>query len=401
MKKELIRNFCVIAHIDHGKSTLADRLMELTRTVEMRDVHEQMLDNMDLERERGITIKASAVRMIYEALDGKTYELNLIDTPGHVDFSYEVAKSLSACEGALLLVDAAQGVQAQTVANFYLALDQDLKILPLINKIDLPHADIEMVTHQIHDVLLIEEEPLLTSAKIGTGTKEILEYVVNKIPCPDGDPQGQLQALIFDSVFDVYRGVIVYVRVVNGMIAPKMHVKFMDSGKRYEVLETGVFDPQPRKVESLSCGEVGYICCNIKDPREILIGDTITEEKNPAKTPLPGLRKIRPLVFCGLYPVNSVDFEGLREALDKLRLTDIGFDFDQESSPSLGFGFRCGFLGLLHMDIIQERLEREFELNLVATTPSVIYRITDKKGEVIEVDNPAKFPDPTKIDYVE
>ncbi|MCK5345351.1 MAG: translation elongation factor 4, partial [Candidatus Heimdallarchaeota archaeon] len=401
MKKELIRNFCVIAHIDHGKSTLADRLMELTRTVEMRDVHEQMLDNMDLERERGITIKASAVRMIYEALDGKTYELNLIDTPGHVDFSYEVAKSLSACEGALLLVDAAQGVQAQTVANFYLALDQDLKILPLINKIDLPHADIEMVTHQIHDVLLIEEEPLLTSAKIGTGTKEILEYVVNKIPCPDGDPQGQLQALIFDSVFDVYRGVIVYVRVVNGMIAPKMHVKFMDSGKRYEVLETGVFDPQPRKVESLSCGEVGYICCNIKDPREIVIGDTVTEEKNLAEKPLPGLRKIRPLVFCGLYPINSKDFDPLKVALEKLRLTDMGLVFDQESSPSLGFGFRCGFLGLLHMDIVQERLEREFELNLVATTPSVIYKVNPKKGEIFEIDSPADFPDPSKIDYVE
>ena len=401
MKQENIRNFCVVAHIDHGKSTLADRLMELTQTVEGRQMQEQLLDNMELERERGITIKASAVRMMYTADDGVVYQLNLIDTPGHVDFSYEVAKSLSACEGALLLVDAVQGVEAQTVANFYLALDQDLKILPVINKIDLPHADAEKITHQIQDVLLVEEEPLLTSAKVGTGAKGILEAVVEKIPAPEGDSDVPLQALIFDSVFDNYRGVIVYIRVVNGTIKPKMHVQFMDSGKRYEVLETGIFDPKPQKVESLDCGEVGYICCNIKDPREIVIGDTVTEEKNLAEKPLPGLRKIRPLVFCGLYPINSKDFDPLKVALEKLRLTDMGLVFDQESSPSLGFGFRCGFLGLLHMDIVQERLEREFELNLVATTPSVIYKVNPKKGEIFEIDSPADFPDPSKIDYVE
>ncbi|MFH2139039.1 MAG: translation elongation factor 4 [Candidatus Omnitrophota bacterium] len=401
MNKELIRNFCVIAHIDHGKSTLADRLMQLTQTIDERDFHDQMLDDMDLERERGITIKASAVRMIYEAKDGNKYQINLIDTPGHVDFSYEVTKSLSACDGALLLVDAVQGVEAQTVANYYLAIEQNLKIIPVINKIDLPHANPENIKHQIHDVLLIEEDPLLASAKMGIGTREIMEAVVEKIPPPSGNSEASLQALIFDSVFDIYRGVIVYIRIMNGKIAPKMNIEFMDSGKIFEVLETGIFSPTPKKVESLSCGEVGYICCNIKDPREILIGDTITDAKNPSKTPLPGLKKIRPLVFCGLYPINSKDFDNLRDAMNKLRLTDIGFVFEQESSPSLGFGFRCGFLGLLHMDIIQERLEREFELSLVATTPSVIYRVKLNNGEEIEVDNPAKFPETVKINFIE
>ncbi|MCP4649856.1 MAG: elongation factor 4 [PVC group bacterium] len=401
MKKEFIRNFCVIAHIDHGKSTLADRLIELTKTVQEREMHEQLLDSMDLEKERGITIKASAVRMIYEAADGEKYQLNLIDTPGHVDFSYEVAKSISACEGVLLLVDAAQGVEAQTVANFYLALDQDLKIIPVINKIDLAHANPEVIQHQIQDVLLVDEEPLLASAKTGTGIQEIMEAVVTKIPPPKGDKKSSLQALIFDSKFDNYRGVIVYVRIVNGKIEPKMNVKFMDSGKIYEVLETGIFNPQPQKVDSLSCGEVGYICCNIKDPKEVLIGDTVTTVKNSAQEPLPGFKKISPLVFCGLYPVNSKDFDGLRDALDKLKLSDVGFIFEQESSPSFGFGFRCGFLGLLHMDIIQERLEREFELDLVATTPSVVYKIILNNGEELEVDNPSKFPDPSKIAYIE
>ncbi|MFH1062450.1 MAG: translation elongation factor 4 [Candidatus Omnitrophota bacterium] len=401
MNRENIRNFCIIAHIDHGKSTLADRLMEITQSIEKRVFHDQMLDDMELERERGITIKASAVRIYFNAKDGQRYQLNLIDTPGHVDFSYEVAKSLSACEGALLLVDAAQGIQAQTVANFYLASEQKLKIIPVINKIDLPHAQPELVAHQIHDVLYIEDEPLLTSAKEGKGATEILERVVADVPPPAGRAESALQCLIFDSVFDNYKGVIVYLRVVNGIIEPKMHVCFMDSGKRYEVLETGIFNPKPEKVDCLSCGEVGYIVCNIKDPAEVLIGDTVTDFKNPAGKPLPGFKKVHPLVFCGLYPVSSVDFDNLREALYKLKLTDYGFIFEQESSPSLGFGFRCGFLGLLHMDIVQERLEREFEINLIATAPSVVYRVLKTNGDLIEIDNPAKFPEPNYIEDIE
>ncbi len=401
MRKNLIRNFCVIAHIDHGKSTLADRLLEITHRIEKRKFQDQMLDNMELERERGITIKASAVRLIYHAVDGQQYQLNLIDTPGHVDFSYEVAKSLSACEGALLLIDAAQGIEAQTVANLHLAREQNLKIIPIINKIDLQHAAPEVVKHQIRDVLLIDEEPILTSAKQGTGTKEVLEKVIEKIPPPSGTDDAPLQALIFDSVFDNFKGVIVYVRIVNGAIKPKMNITLMDSGNSYEVLETGIFKPDPERINKLSCGEVGYICCNIKNPADVLIGDTITDSKNPAVLPLPGFKKIRPLVFCGLYPVNSKDFDRLREALNKLKLADIGFVFEQESSPSLGFGFRCGFLGLLHMDIVQERLEREFELNLIATTPSVVFRVKKTDGNMIEIDNPAKFPEPNKVAHIE
>ncbi len=401
MKQEFIRNFCIIAHIDHGKSTLADRLLEITRTIEKRDFHDQMLDDMDLERERGITIKASAVRIIYAARDGIKYQLNLIDTPGHVDFSYEVTKSLSACEGALLLIDASQGIEAQTVANYYLACNQKLKIIPVINKIDLPHAEIEVVKHQLQDVLCLDTPPILASAKIGTGTTEILETIVQSVPPPAGDVKNTLQALIFDSVFDNYKGVVVYVRIVDGRIAPKMNVMFMSSGKRYEVLETGIFVPQMEKVDELSCGEVGYICCNIKDPAEVLIGDTVTDFKNPVKEPLPGFKKNQPLVFCGLYPINSKDFDRLRDALLKLKLTDYGFVFEQESSPSLGFGFRCGFLGLLHMDIVQERLEREFELNLIATTPSVVYKVLKTDGKIIDVDNPAKFPEPQYIAHIE
>ncbi len=401
MKKELIRNFSIIAHIDHGKSTIADRMLEITHSVQKRELHEQMLDNMELERERGITIKASAVRIFFKASDGKKYQLNLIDTPGHVDFSYEVAKSLSACEGALLLVDAAQGIEAQTVANFYLAVEQKLKIIPVVNKIDLPHAHPEVITHQIQDVLCIDEQPLLASAKLGKGITEILETVVEKIPPPKGSSKNPLQALIFDSVFDSYKGVIIYVRVINGKIEPDMFVMLMNSGKKYEVLETGVFTPSPQKVDSLSCGEVGYICCNIKDPADVLIGDTVTDFKSPAEKPLHGFKKNLPLVYSGLYPVNSKDFDHLRDCLHKLKLTDFGFVFETESSPSLGFGFRCGFLGLLHMDIVQERLEREFELNLIATTPSVIYRIKLTNGSTIEVDNPAKFPEPQQIDFIE
>jgi GTP-binding protein LepA len=401
MNRENIRNFCIIAHIDHGKSTLADRLMEITQSIEKRVFHDQMLDDMELERERGITIKASAVRIYFNAKDGQRYQLNLIDTPGHVDFSYEVAKSLSACEGALLLVDAAQGIQAQTVANFYLASEQKLKIIPVINKIDLPHAQPELVAHQIHDVLYIEDEPLLASAKEGKGSTEILERIVRDVPPPAGRAESPLQCLIFDSVFDNYKGVIVYLRVVNGIIEPKMHVAFMDSGKRYEVLETGIFNPKPEKVDRLSCGEVGYIVCNIKDPTEVLIGDTVTDFKKPAEKPLPGFKKVHPLVFCGLYPVSSIDFDNLRDALHKLKLTDYGFIFEQESSPSLGFGFRCGFLGLLHMDIVQERLEREFAINLIATAPSVVYRVLKTNGELVEIDNPAKFPEPNYIEDIE
>ena len=401
MKTDRIRNFCIIAHIDHGKSTLADRLLEVTQSVEKRQFHDQLLDDMELERERGITIKASAVRINYKAKDGKTYQLNLIDTPGHVDFSYEVAKSLSACEGALLLVDAAQGVEAQTVANFYLALDQDLKIIPIINKIDLPHAQPEVVRHQIQDVLLIDEPPLLTSAKYGTGADEVLEEIIKKVPQPKGAPESPLKALVFDSVFDNYKGVVVYVRLIDGKISPGMQVEFMASQKKYDVLETGIFTPDAVKVPGLHCGEVGYICCNIKNPEEVLIGDTVTDFKHPAAKPLPGFKRKQSLVFCGLYPVNSKDFDVLREALYKLKLTDFGFVFEPESSPSLGFGFRCGFLGLLHMDIVQERLEREFGLNLLATTPSVVYRVHTTKGKMISVDNPAKFPQPQQISSIE
>ncbi|MCK4993869.1 MAG: translation elongation factor 4 [Candidatus Omnitrophica bacterium] len=401
MKKELIRNFSIIAHIDHGKSTLADRMLEVTHSVNKRELQEQMLDNMELERERGITIKASAVRIFFTASDGKKYQLNLIDTPGHVDFSYEVAKSLSACEGALLLVDAVQGIEAQTVANFYLAVEQKLKILPVINKIDLHHARPDVITHQIQDILCIDETPLLSSAKQGSGIVEILEAVVQKVPCPEGSSKDLLQALIFDSVFDSYKGVIVYVRVVNGKIIPNMEIMLMNSGKKFEVLEIGVFTPTPLKVNSLSCGEVGYICCNIKDPADVLIGDTVTDFRHQAKEALPGFKKNLPLVYAGLYPVSSTDFDHLRDSLHKLKLTDFGFVFETESSPSLGFGFRCGFLGLLHMDIVQERLEREFELNLIATTPSVVYRIKLINGTTYEVDNPAKFPETQQIEVIE
>ena len=393
-----IRNFCIIAHIDHGKSTLADRLLQFTHTVNDRQFREQLLDDMDLERERGITIKASAVRMSYKAKDGDVYELNLIDTPGHVDFSYEVSKSLSACEGALLLVDAAQGVEAQTVANLQQALDKELKIIPIVNKIDLQNAEPERVKEEMRSILKLEEDAvILASAKEGTGTEEILERIVKDVPPPEGNEKEPLQALIFDSKYDIYKGVIVYVRVVNGVLQKGMHVTMMSSGKKYEVLEIGIFRPGMEQVGSLSCGEVGYVTCQIKEAKEVTNGDTVTDARNPAKKALPGYRQVKPMVFCGIYPVNAKDFDALKKAVDKLKLSDASFIYEAESSQSLGFGFRCGFLGLLHMEIVQERLEREYDLDLVLTTPSVVYKIKDNKQKLIEVDNPSRLPDPQDI----
>ena len=393
-----IRNFCIIAHIDHGKSTLADRLLQFTHTVNERQFREQLLDDMDLERERGITIKASAVRMSYKAKDGNVYELNLIDTPGHVDFSYEVSKSLSACEGALLLVDAAQGVEAQTVANLQQALDKELKIIPVVNKIDLQNAEPDRVKEEMKSILKLEEDSvIMASAKEGTGTEEILERIVKDVPSPGGKKKELLQALIFDSKYDVYRGVIIYVRVVNGALQKGMHVTMMSSGKKYEVQELGIFRPKMEPVESLSCGEVGYVTCQIKEAKEVTNGDTVTDAKHPAKEALPGYRQLKSMVFCGIYPVNAKDFDALKKAVDKLKLSDASFIYEAESSQSLGFGFRCGFLGLLHMEIVQERLEREYDLDLVLTTPSVVYKIKDNKQKVTEVDNPSRLPDPQDI----
>ncbi len=393
MDKSLIRNFSIIAHIDHGKSTLADRILQFTGAISEREFHDQLLDDMDLERERGITIKASAVRINYAAKNGKTYELNLIDTPGHVDFTYEVSKSVGACEGALLVVDAAQGVEAQTVANLYLAMEHNLKIIPVINKIDLPSAQIDRVKKEITDMLALEEDDIiLASAKLGSGTADILEAVVDRIPAPGGDAANPLQCLIFDSKFDIYRGVIILIRVMNGTLRKGMKVMMMSNSKTYDVLEVGVFNPREEQVSGLSCGEVGYVACNVRDAREVWVGDTITDSQNPAQIALPGYKKVHPMVFSGIYPANSADFPSLKEAIEKLRLSDASFIFEPEKSVSLGMGFRCGFLGLLHMEIVQERLEREFDLNLVVTTPSVIYKITTNTGEVLEIDNPTKLP---------
>ncbi len=402
MDKNLIRNFSIIAHIDHGKSTLADRIIEFTKTISEREFHDQVLDDMELERERGITIKASAIRIDYEAKDGKIYCLNLIDTPGHVDFTYEVSKSIAACEGALLLVDASQGVEAQTVANLYLALEHNLNIIPVINKIDLGSADVDKVKRQIIDILGLEkEEIILASAKEGRGTQEILETILKKIPPPRGDISNPLQMLIFDSRFDTYKGAVLFVRVVNGLVKKGMNVKMMNTGKVYEVKEVGIFRPKPTEVDKLACGEVGYLACNIRDAREVIIGDTVTDTENPAFSALPGYRKLNPMVYCGIYPVNSGDFPALKEAIEKMKLSDASFVFEPESSAALGMGFRCGFLGLLHMEIIQERLEREYNLNLVITTPSVIYRVIMKKGNVLDIDNPSRFPRPELIDNIE
>jgi len=392
-----IRNFSIIAHIDHGKSTLADRILEHTGAIDSRTFHNQLLDDMDLEQERGITIKASSVKITYHKKDGKTYILNLIDTPGHVDFTYEVSKSLRACEGALLLVDAGQGVEAQTVANLYLAIEHNLEIIPVINKIDLSTAEPEKVKKQIHKILGIDDKDIiLASAKLGIGIEEILDRVVERIPPPEGDPAKPLQALIFDSNFDIYQGVIVYVRVFDGVLRRGMKIQMMGTGNTFDVLELGVLAPKPVRCESLSCGEVGYITCNIRSAKEVENGDTITDAASPAATALPGYKKVRPLVFAGIYPVNSKDFQALKDAMEKLSLSDASFVYEVESSASVGFGFRCGFLGLLHMEIVQERLEREYDMNLVITTPSVVYKVRKTDGELVEIENPSKMPDPSQ-----
>ncbi|MBI4412805.1 MAG: elongation factor 4 [candidate division NC10 bacterium] len=399
---KLIRNFCIIAHIDHGKSTLADRLLEVTGTLSARQMGDQVLDQMDLERERGITIKAKAVRLRYRAREGTEYLLNLIDTPGHVDFTYEVSRSLAACEGALLVVDAAQGVEAQTLANVHLARQQRLAIVPVINKIDLPAADVPRTKRQIEDILLLEaDHAVLTSAKEGIGTQEVLEAVIHRIPPPTGSPDAPLRALIFDSSFDTYQGVIVYVRLYDGAVRPGMRVHLMAIGGTYEVSQVGTFAPEMRPAPELVAGEVGYIVAGIKEVRQTKVGDTITEAARPTARPLPGFREVRPMVFAGLYPVEPHEYLLLKEALEKLRLNDSSFTFEPETSVALGFGFRCGFLGLLHMEIIQERLEREFNLRLLTTAPTVVYRVTRTDGSVLEVENPAKLPPPQSIEKIE
>ena len=402
MDHHRIRNFSVIAHIDHGKSTLADRFLELTGALRPREMEAQVLDTMDLERERGITIKAHAVRLSYTADDGRTYVLNLIDTPGHVDFSYEVARSLAACEGALLLVDASQGVEAQTVANAYLAVDHDLEIIPVINKIDLPGAQPEETAREVEELVGLDAAASLrASAKDGTGVREVLEAVVARVPPPRGAPDAPLKALIFDSWYDAYRGVVVLIRVVDGAIRPGMRVRLMAQGQECEIEQVGVFSPKPVDTNELGVGEVGFVIAGIKRVQDARIGDTLTEAARSTAVPFPGFRELKPMVFAGLYPVEGHQYPELRDALDKLRLNDAAFVFEPETSGALGFGFRCGFLGLLHMEIVQERLEREFDMDLVTTAPGVLYRVTTTDGEVTEIDNPAKLPSPGSIDRVE
>jgi GTP-binding protein LepA len=401
MDPRLIRNFSIIAHIDHGKSTLADRLLELTGSLSQREMSAQVLDSMDLERERGITIKAKSIRLQYTARDGQTYRLHLIDTPGHVDFSYEVSRALSACEGALLVVDASQGVEAQTVANSFLAAGNNLAIVPVINKIDLPAAEPERVKEQIENVLAIPaHDALLISAKSGLGVEEVLEAIVSRIPPPAGSPEEPLQALIFDSWFDPYRGVVIQVRVKAGRMAAKTKIRICSTGQDFEVESIGVYTPKPHAVDELSAGEVGFLVANIKDVADAPVGDTVIEAARPAAA-LPGFQAIKPMVFAGLFPVNASDYELLRDALGKLRLNDAAFFYEPENSVALGFGFRCGFLGLLHMEIVQERLEREYNINLITTAPSVRYRIKTVTGEWLEVDNPTKFPPPSAIAAIE
>lgn len=402
MDQQHIRNFSIIAHIDHGKSTLADRLIEYTGTLTKREMEEQILDSMDLERERGITIKAQAVRSIYTARDGQEYMLNFIDTPGHVDFTYEVSRALAACEGALLVIDATQGIEAQTLANVYLALDNDLEIIPVINKIDLPSADPERVKHEIEDVIGIDaSEAVLTSAKTGIGIEGVLEAIVAKIPAPEGDAQKPLKALVFDSKFDAYKGVVLYFRVIDGRVRKGMKIRMMATGAEFEVTEVGVFKPNPVIVDELDAGQVGFLAAAIKNVKDARVGDTITDANNPADEALPGYRKATPMVYCGLYPVENSDYDNLRDALEKLQLNDASLVFEPETSVALGFGFRCGFLGLLHMDVIKERLEREYNLALITTAPNVIYEVFRTNGDVELVDNPSNFPDPTVIDHVE
>ena len=399
--RELIRNFCIIAHIDHGKSTLADRLLELTQTVAKRDLTAQLLDSMELERERGITIKLTPVRMFYE-YGGKTYTLNLIDTPGHVDFTYEVSRSLRACEGAILVVDAAQGIEAQTLANVYLALDNNLEILPVINKIDLPSAQPDAVAKEIEDVIgLPAMEAPRVSAKAGINIDEVLRRIVKDVPPPKGDEKAPLSALIFDSYYDNFKGAICFVRVMNGTVKQGVKIRIMSTGKEYEVTETGIFNPAAAPVSSLSAGEVGYIAASIKNVSETAPGDTITDAANPAASPLPGYKKVQPVVFSGIFPVDGSRYNDLKDALEKLRLNDASLSYEPENSKALGFGFRCGFLGLLHMEIIQSRIEREFDIDLITTAPSVSYKVMKNDGEVLDVSNPANLPDPTEITMME
>ncbi|NGX54772.1 MAG: Elongation factor 4 [Chlamydiae bacterium] len=397
-----IRNFSIIAHIDHGKSTLADRLLELTQTVKARDMQEQLLDAMDLERERGITIKAHPVTMYYKAKDGQSYQLNLIDTPGHVDFTYEVSRSLAACEGALLVVDAAQGVQAQSLANVYLALDRNLEIFPVLNKIDLPAADVEGVKKQIEEFIGLDtSDAVAVSAKTGAGMEEVLEKILTQVPPPEEPKDDLLRALVFDSHYDPYRGVMVYVRQVSGEIKKGSEIKMMATGKSFEVLEVGIFRPKATPTDVLRPGEVGYLIANIKTVSDVKVGDTITSRKNPASDSLPGFREIRPVVFAGIYPVDTSDFEALRDALVKLQLNDSALHVEQESSAALGFGFRCGFLGLLHLEIVFERISREFNVDIITTAPSVVYRVHLHDGTLLDVDNPAHFPDPSTITSID
>ncbi len=403
IEKDKIRNFSIIAHIDHGKSTLADRMLLYTNTVSEREFRNQILDDMDLERERGITIKARAVRLNYQHSDGNEYILNLIDTPGHVDFAYEVSRSLAACEGALLLVDASQGVEAQTVANVHLALEHDLAIIPIINKVDLPAAQVDVVKHQIEDIIGISaEDAIMVSAKTGLGVPDVFDALISRIPAPQKyADDNRLRALIFDSVYDMYRGVIVYIRVFSGMIRKGMMIRMMKRNTVFEVLEVGTFKPKATATGQLVAGEVGYVIANIKTPQDISIGDTITDDKMAAGDALPGFKLVHPMVFCGMYPMDTNDYELLKDALEKLQLNDSSFHFEPETSVALGFGFRCGFLGLLHMEIIQERLQREYDIDMVATSPSVIYNVFLRNGEMLEIDNPVHFPDPSTIEYIE
>lgn len=401
MDQKHIRNFSIIAHIDHGKSTLADRILELTDTVEKREMKAQMLDSMDLERERGITIKLNAVQLKYHAKDGQDYIFHLIDTPGHVDFSYEVSRSLAACEGAILVVDAAQGVQAQTLANVYLALENDLEIIPVINKIDLPSAQPEVVKKEIEDLIGLDcSDAVEISAKSGLNVEAVLEEIVQKLPCPSGNPDGDLQALVFDSLYDAYRGVIAFVSVKNGSIRPKDKIRFMATGAEYEVLEVGVHTPKEVVEDQLNTGDVGWISAAIKNIEDVRVGDTITHVDHPAKEPLVGYREMNPMVYCGLYPVDNARYDDLKEALEKLKLNDASLQYEPETSQALGFGFRCGFLGLLHMDVVEERLEREYNLELIATSPSVIYHVYKTDGTMEKIDNPSALPAPQHIDHI-